>query len=48
MKVANLGCKASDYEGINASQIAIILRGNCTFFEKANLSYAAGFFSSFY
>lgn len=36
--VAELGCNPQDFTGMQAGQVAIILRGNCTFELKASLS----------
>jgi len=37
----NVGCGASDYVGAPANSIIVILRGNCTFQEKAMNAIAA-------
>ncbi|KAG6853597.1 hypothetical protein C0991_002920 [Blastosporella zonata] len=41
--IPNLGCDASDYEGLGATgKVALVLRGDCTFVEKGELAKAAG------
>ena len=40
--VAARGCRAGDFDGFVAGNIALIKRGNCTFHEKVALGQAAG------
>jgi len=36
------GCSSADYQSFPAGQVALILRGNCTFQDKANFAIAGG------